>query len=143
MITEGSRIYQERVQELPNIHFDRHLYQPLLTNQSDKIRSEPHGMLHANAYIHDDKAQLHRKLADLTKEMNNRAGFRNVTLDSYIISVTPFEELRLRYGDGKWDKDRFATEAHVLFRQGQNPAYLRQILQEPALFQSSIGQVVP
>ena len=215
MITEGSRIYKERVQELPNIHFDRHLYQPLLTNQSDKIRSEPpglnegerrfvddlrlycsveknellagkelfllrnltrgkgigfftnsgfypdfilwvnegdsqrivfiepHGMLHAYAYIHDDKARLHRKLADLTQEINRRAGIHNVTLDSYIISVTPFEELRLRYGDGEWDKDRFAAEAHVLFRQGQDPAYLRQIVQEPALSQSGIGQVVP
>jgi len=211
MITEGNRIYKEKVQEPPNIHFDRHLYQPLLTNQSDKIRSEPpglnegerrfvedlrvycgvekgkllagkelfllrnltrgkgigfftnngfypdfilwikegdsqrivfiepHGMLHAYAYIHDDKAQLHRRLADLTQEINRRAGIHNVALDSYIISVTPFEELRLRYGDGKWDKDRFAAEAHVLFRQGQDPAYLRQILKGPTLFQSSFG----
>jgi len=30
-------------------------------------------------------------------------------------------------------------EAHVLFRQGQDPAYLRQILQGPTLFQSSFG----
>ena len=215
LITEGDRIYNQNVQELPNIHFDRHLYQPLLIDRDNKIRSEPpglnegerrfvddlrlycsvkkdrslagkelfllrnltrgkgigfftnngfypdfilwikkgdsqrivfiepHGMLHSNAYIHDDKARLHRKLADLTQEINRRDGIHNVTLDSYIISVTPFEELRLRYDDGEWDKDRFAAEAHILFRQGQDPAYLRQILQEPALFQSSIGQVVP
>lgn len=30
-------------------------------------------------------------------------------------------------------------EAHVLFRQGQDPAYLRQILKGPTLFQSSFG----
>ena len=212
LITEGDRIYNQNVQELPIIHFDRHLYQPLLSDQSDKIKSEPpglnegerrfledmriycsvekdksladkelfllrnlsrgkgigfftnfgffpdfilwikkgdsqrivfiepHGMLHAYAYVYDDKVQLHRKLADLTQEMNRRAGIHDVILDSYIISITPFEDLRLRYGDGNWDRDRFATEAHVLFRQGQDPAYLRQILQEPALIPSGIGQ---
>ena len=30
LIEEGERIYQRETAELPNIHFDRHLYQPLL-----------------------------------------------------------------------------------------------------------------
>ena len=146
LIIEGTRIYKQKVQEFPNIHFDHHLYQPLLTDRHDKITSEPpglnegerrfiddlrffcraekekslegkelfllrnlsrgkgvgfftnsgfypdfilwikeeesqrivfiepHGMLHANAYNHDDKVQLHKKLRSLTEEMNQRSG---------------------------------------------------------------------
>ncbi len=203
LITEGDRIYKQEVQTLPNIHFDRHLYHPLLTDQDDRIKSEPpglnegergfvedlrnycrvekdkslagkelfllrnlsrgkgigfftnsgfypdfilwikegesqrivfiepHGMLHANAYIHDDKAQLHEKLLALTEKMNQRAGLQGVALDSFIISATPYQALRLRYGDGAWDWKRFA-EAHILFRQ--NASYLTRIIHSFCVF---------
>jgi len=40
---------------------------------------------------------------------------RDVTLDSYIISATPFKDLRKRYDDGTWDKKKF-SDAHILFQ---------------------------
>ena len=172
--------------ELPAINFDRHLYLPLLLEQSEKMQTvppalkpseaqfvrhlkaywenekdkalkgkelfllrnlsrgkgigffeergfypdfilwalaqdhqriifvEPHGMLHAKAYIHDEKARLHEKLPALAAEMAQRTGRDDISLDAFIISVTPYDELQLHYDDGTWDRARFA-EKHILF----------------------------
>jgi len=186
LIEEGERIYKEETRELPSIHFDRHLYQPLLVERGDKVKSEPpglkdserqfvedmraycraekdksladkevyllrnlsrgkgigffdkrgfypdfilwikdastqrivfiepHGLLHAEAYVHDDKARLHEFLPQLAKAMAVRTGLKNVALDSFIISATPLEDLQSKYDDGTWDRKRFA-DAHILF----------------------------
>jgi len=186
LLQDAQALYQQETAGLPRIHFDRHLYQPLLVEHGDRVRTappglneseaqfvrdmkaywaqekdtslaearvfllrnlsrgsgigffeergfypdfilwivagekqhivfiEPHGMLHAEAYQHDDKAQLHERLPDLAQELGARSGRRHVTLDSYIISATPYDDLRKRYGDGSWDRDKFAV-AHILF----------------------------
>jgi hypothetical protein len=186
LIDEADRVYTQELRELPSIHFDRHLYQPLLIERGDKVRSqppglneserefvddlraycraekdkslsdrevfllrnlsrgkgigffekrgfypdfilwikgaealriifiEPHGMVYAQPYIHDDKARLHETLPALANAMSVRANIPNVSLDSFIVSATPYDELRTRYDDGTWDRNRFA-EAHILF----------------------------
>jgi hypothetical protein len=186
LIDEVDRLYEKETGKLPRIHFDRHLYQPLLVEQGDKVRMtppglnksesqfvgdmkdywekekgkllatlevfllrnlsrgagigffeergfypdfilwimerkrqhivfvEPHGMLHANAYIHDEKAHLHEALPDLAKDISARSKRKDITLDSYIVSATPYKDLRKKYGDETWDKKRFA-DAHILF----------------------------
>lgn len=186
LIDEGESIYKQDLRDLPTIHFDRHLYQPLLIERGDKVRSEPpglkeserkfvedlrayclaekdksladvevfllrnlsrgkgigffekrgfypdfilwikksdtqriifvepHGMLHAEAYQHDDKARLHESLPELTKAICKRSGKKEISLDSFIVSATPFDDLRTRYDDGSWDKKKF-KEAHILF----------------------------
>ena len=75
---------------------------------------EPHGMLQANAYQHDDKARLHERLPALAHKISQRSKGPNVRLDSFIVSATPYEELYKRYDDGSWDRERFA-QAHILF----------------------------
>jgi len=40
-------------------------------------------------------------------------------MTSFIVSATPYENLRTRYDDGTWDRGRFA-EAHMLFPQKDN-----------------------
>jgi len=186
LIDEADSLYRQDLLKLPTIHFDRHLYQPLLIERGDKVRSdppglkeserqyvddlrayclaerdgaladtdvyllrnlsqgkgigffenrgfypdfilwikrgdsqrivfvEPHGMVFAEAYEHDDKARLHESLPELAKAMSKRTGMSDVLLDSYIVSKTSFEDLRKRYGDGAWDRSRFA-KAHILF----------------------------
>jgi hypothetical protein len=186
LMADADQIYQADTRDLPDIHFDRHLYQPLLVAKNEKIRSdppglvdserrfvedlrtycraekdkslanreiyllrnlsrgkgigffsqrgfypdfilwikqgewqriifiEPHGMLMAKAYLHDDKARLHEALPKHEQEIADRSEIKNVRLDSFIISATPFEELRLFYEDGTWDMKRFA-EKHILF----------------------------
>jgi len=205
LIKEGDRIYREEAHELPSIHFDRHLYQPLLIERGDKIKStppglkeserqfvehlrdycreekdktladkevfllrnlsrgkgigffekrgfypdfilwikdgasqrivfiEPHGMRFADAYMHDDKARLHEKLPELARAMCDRGGLDDVSLDSFIVSATSYDDLRKRYDGGEWDRERFA-EVHILFpERNEEYDYIKRIIQtEPA-----------
>ena len=201
LIEEGQRIYERETAELPNVHFDRHLYQPLLVQRTAKVTSkppglnesehrfvedlrsycrqhekrqqeqeifllrnqsrgsgvgffeqrgfypdfilwvkedgkqrivfvEPHGMLHAGAYVHDDRARLHETLRELEGEMSRtHSGASEVRLDSYIVSATPFEDLQPKYDDGTWDMERFAAR-HILFPvRNANYDYLARLLQ--------------
>ena len=75
---------------------------------------EPHGMIYAKAYIHDEKAQLHERLPGLAKGIEKRSKRGYISLDSFIISATPYDDLYRRYGDGTWDKAKFA-HGHILF----------------------------
>jgi hypothetical protein len=201
LIDEGRRIYREDTRlQLPNIHFDRHLYQPLLIERGDKIKRvppglnqgerqfvedmrafckdesggvlancevfllrnlsrgkgvgffeksgfypdfilwlkkkgsqrivfiEPHGMVYAGPYLNDDKAKLHETLPGLADTMGKRSRLKNVMLDSFIISATPYDELRDKYDDGNWDRKRF-TEKHILFPiRDAEYDYLRTIM---------------
>jgi len=83
---------------------------------------EPHGMLHAKAYIHDKKAQLHERLPALAQEIAKRSRRQDITLDAFIISATPYEELYRHYDDGTWDRARFA-EKHILFPERSGGGY--------------------
>ena len=200
LIADCSALYNEDKGTLPRIHFDRHLYQPLLverngitsspaglnsseekfvsdlrdycTNESGALPEgaelfllrnlgrgkgvsffessgfypdfilwiksdeaqrivfvEPHGMVHAGPHINDEKAQLYEKLPNLSKEAAARSQMTNITMDSFIVSATPYAELKQIYDDGSWDLARFTT-AHILFptRDGEYD-YLEHILQ--------------
>jgi len=62
LIEEGDRIYEQKVRELPTIHFDRHLYQPLLVEQGDKVRSKPRGLKESECQFVDDlRAYCHEE----------------------------------------------------------------------------------
>ena len=43
-------------------------------------------------------------------------GVSRVILDSFIVSATPYEKLKARYGEGDWTRARFA-EKHILFQE--------------------------
>ena len=75
---------------------------------------EPHGMVHANAYERDEKARLHERLPDLAHEIAERSAKKDVQLDSFIVSATPYDELCPMYGNGDWTREDFATK-HILF----------------------------
>ncbi len=92
---------------------------------------EPHGMVHARAYIHDEKARLHERLPDVAKKMAKPQGVARVTLDSFIVSRTAFDTLRPRYDDGKWTRQRFA-EKHILFQERRGDYdYMEALFREP------------
>jgi len=76
--------------------------------------------IHPSAIV-DPKAQLHERLPSLAQEIGARSKRKHITLDSYIISATPYEDLRQKYDDGKWDRERFAAR-HILFPE-RNSAY--------------------
>ncbi len=88
---------------------------------------EPHGMIHAKAYKHDEKASLWERLRELEKEVGQRSGRQDITLDSFIISATSYDDLCKRYDDGSWDRDKFAKH-HILFQErNQDYDYLCKI----------------
>ncbi|MEM1874910.1 MAG: DEAD/DEAH box helicase family protein [Candidatus Hadarchaeales archaeon] len=90
---------------------------------------EPHGMLHAKAYAHDEKARLHERLPQLAQAISKRSQTSPVvSLDSFIISATPYEDLRKFYDDGTWDRVKFA-EKHILFpERGSDYDYIKILL---------------
>ena len=90
---------------------------------------DPHGMRQERAYIHDDRARLHERLPELSREIANRSGNPNVQLDSFIVSATKYEDLWRIYDDGTWTRNEFSAK-HILFQESdQTPSYIRQILQ--------------
>ena len=208
LIDERDRIYRDETRELPNIHFDRHLYQPLLIEKGDKVKSrppglnqeeqwfvndirklvrqetskslankevfllrnlsrgngvgffenegfypdfilwikdgkqqrvifiEPHGMLHEKAYEISDKTTLHERLSMLSESWAGKTGLKNVSLDSYIISATPYEKLCLYYGDGTWSRSDF-TGKHILFPDPlEDVGYLKPLFEAVQIEQS-------
>ena len=74
---------------------------------------EPHGLIHEDAPEFSDKIQLHQRLQLLSDAIGRRSKLDNVTLDSYVISQTPYEKLRKRWS-GEWSRSKFA-ETHILF----------------------------
>jgi hypothetical protein len=212
LIAEGDRVYTQETSELPNIHFDRHLYQPLLVERGEKVRSdppglkgserrfveslrefvrreatdalakkevfllrnlsrgrgvgffenegfypdfilwiregdrqrilfvEPHGMLREKTYWNDDKAQLHLRLRQLSEAWATRTGTTHVMLDSFIVSATPYDDLRDYYPPGNWSKERFA-DAHILFIEDlHSPDVLARLFIDDAPLSSSFAE---
>ena len=80
---------------------------------------EPHGMRQENAPEHSDKIGLYKRLRELGATMRERSASDDVTLDSFIVSETPYEALSKRWR-GNWSRSDFATE-HILFpeRKGE------------------------
>ncbi len=199
LLKDCNALYREDQGDLPRIHFDRHLYQPLLVEDDGVTSSppglqpserqfvadlksycastpaaladgaelfllrnltrgkgvsffdssgfypdfilwikhrnaqrivfiDPHGMRQARAYKNDDRARLHERLPELSREIARRSGNAKVQLDSFLVSATKYEDLRENYDNGTWCRDDF-TDKHILFQEpGQTPHYIEQIL---------------
>ena len=97
------------------------------TNDAQRVVFiEPHGMIHEKSYDSDDKAKLHERLPQLASEIARRSpDAPPVVLDSFIISATPYQELREKYDDGGWSRERFA-KAHILF--ADSGGYIAEIV---------------
>ena len=200
LIADCDALYGDESGQLPRIHFDRHLYQPLLLEDTrDGLKMspaglnagerqfvrhlkdywrdhkdetpddselfllrnqgrgagvgffenygfypdfilwhktadgqrivfiEPHGLIHADAYDHDEKARLHERLPVLARAISRRSRIANVSLDSYIVSRTGYGALKMKY-QGHWSRDDFA-EHHILFPIRETGYdYIRHIL---------------
>jgi len=197
-IDEGSRIYQEVVAEPPTLYFDRHLYQPLLVQKGNIVKTcppslneserrfvqdlhdfclakppelkgkemyllrnlsrgkgigffdesgfypdfilwltegkkqrlvfiEPHGMLNEDHPTINAKVNLHKRLQSQSAEVLIRSKVKDLTLDAYVVSVTPFAELCKRHG-AEWDKAKY-EDAHILFFDDVS-SYVKRIIND-------------
>src|SRR5829696_7548229 len=55
---------------------------------------EPHGMRNDDAPPYNHKVELYKELKELSDRISQREGRKGVRLDAYIVSATPFYELR-------------------------------------------------
>ncbi|MGD1105190.1 MAG: restriction endonuclease subunit R, partial [Terriglobia bacterium] len=91
---------------------------------------EPHGMLNEDHPSINPKVNLHKKLKAQAEDALRRSKAKDLDLDSFVISATPYDDLRKRICDdaGPWTKERFA-DAHILFfDDGDRRTYLEQIV---------------
>jgi hypothetical protein len=199
-IEEGKRIYAETAAEPPTLYFDRHLFQPLLVQKGNTVKSsppglndseqrflrdlieycsskpmelkgkelfllrnlsrgkgigffdssgfypdfilwitegkkqrlvfiEPHGMLNEDHPSINPKVNLHTRLQKQAKEALKRSKVKDLSLDSFIVSATPYDELRKRVVDesGPWSREKFAA-AHILFPSEGDRSYLEAMI---------------
>ena len=86
---------------------------------------EPHSMVHEVINEPNKKITLFKRLRDLSHER-----FRGelVQMDAYMISRTSMSNLIRKYPDE--DRQSFAEEWHILFRNDADPNYLSPIFQD-------------
>ena len=80
---------------------------------------DPHGMRMAQGGFNDPKVKFYREIKTLERQI----GDADVTLDSFVISVTPFGQI------GLWDKrltQKAFADQHVLF-QDESGGYIRKL----------------
>lgn len=198
-IDEWKKAFKRLDADIPNIHFDRHLYQPLLVQRGSKVKSvppalndserqfvkdlldfclskplilkdkelfllrnrskgkgigffeesgfypdfilwvtegdkqrlvfiEPHGMrLEEHPSNPAAKVNLHKRLQTQVADARKKSKNKHLTLDSFIISFTPYDQLRKQHGTG-WDRQKYA-DAHIFFEEDADKKYLEAIIE--------------
>ena len=86
---------------------------------------EPHGMIHDAINEHNDKITLFKRLRDLS---HKRFRGEHVQMDAFMISRTTLTNIQRRYPDE--NRQTFAEEWHILFRDPVNLDYLSPIFQD-------------
>jgi len=91
---------------------------------------EPHGMLNEDHHSRNPKVQLYKRLQAHVAGALKRSKFKDLTLDSFIISKTSYDDLRKRFADdsGPWKRETFAA-SHILFFPENGYHYLEQIVE--------------
>mgnify|MGYP001580980989 FL=1 len=73
------------------------------------------------------KVDLHKRLQAQASDALKRSKVKNLTLDSFVVSATLYDDLRKKHGL-EWDKQKYA-DAHILFfGDGKDNAYLEEII---------------
>jgi hypothetical protein len=77
---------------------------------------DPHGLRMARGGFNDPKIRLYKELEELGKKLCPASNGTRVYLTSFIISTTPYEEIKHVFGTGKHAKEEF-YQNHVLFQE--------------------------
>jgi hypothetical protein len=86
---------------------------------------DPHGLVIGSNLAINPKVQFYRTIKEYERNLNHRAGRDDITLDSYIISQTSFEDLKRQTGISSHPE---FNQLHVYFR-GQ-PNYVRLLVKD-------------
>lgn len=77
------------------------------------IFADPHGLIYA-AGIEDEKLLLNETVKELEKRMAEAYLEKRLEIESYIISVTPYEDVRIRFGNLS---KKQLEERNILFKE--------------------------
>ena len=95
-------------------------------NKQRLVFVEPHGMLNEDHPDYNAKIALNRKLQLQVADARKKSRNKHLALDSFIISQTPYDDLRKRHGSA-WERAKYA-EAHVLFGDEPNNGHIEAIV---------------
>ena len=71
---------------------------------------------------------LYKKLGMQLSDARKKSKNKNLVLDSFIVSITLYDDLRKKHGS-EWDRERYAA-AHILFlSDGEDKTWLDRLFQ--------------
>lgn len=70
--------------------------------------------------------KLHKQLKTQEADARTKSKNKHLLLDSYIISRTPYDDLRRQHGT-EWERARYA-EAHIFFGDEPNNGHIEGIV---------------
>jgi hypothetical protein len=71
---------------------------------------DPHGLRMARGGFNDPKIRLHKELEELGKKLSPASSGTRVYLTSFIISTTPYEEIKHVFGTGNHAEGRVLSK---------------------------------
>lgn len=75
---------------------------------------EPHGFGHAWEGLREEKTQWFKQIKEIEKELVKKIGSKNIFLDSFMVSVSPYREIMATFDN----KSRsYLDDNHILFQQ--------------------------
>jgi hypothetical protein len=100
-------------------------------NRQNMIFVDPKGIRNIGNF-NDDKIQLCvsyiKEIENkVREELKKRGESANLILDAFIISVSPYNDIKPTFGEGKYTKEEF--EKHNIFFQ-EDYAYIRKIFKK-------------
>ena len=74
--------------------------------------------------LNDEKIRLHRRIKDFEKKIAEKDGTMKVVFDSFIVSVTKYEDVRKSLGRGP--RSEIEDLSGILFQEDRN--YIKKIM---------------
>ena len=91
---------------------------------------DPKGLVHAFDALNEEKIRLHKDIKDLEQDVRTKLGIDTITMDSFIISVTPYKDIRSNFH--LLPKNELESH-HILFQHDDKDHYIEK------LFKSSLA----
>jgi hypothetical protein len=106
----------------PAIGIDKELPSKLFA----ELPGIPHGMKLEKHPLTNPKVNLHKTLKTQEVEARKKSKLATLSLDAFIISATPFDDLCKQHGP-EWNREKYA-KAHILFPDSGDEIYLEAML---------------
>jgi hypothetical protein len=95
------------------------------SDRQDIVFVDPHGLIIGSNLDVNPKVQFYSTIKEYEQKLNHRAGRDDIALYSYIISQTPFQQLRQQTGMSSTPE---FNRLHIYFREQEN--YVRLLIED-------------